>query len=115
MKGIKFLFDYVHLCYKYRKINSNHVGSCIDSPLWIKNKKATINPINKKDSKRFQYAVTVALNHDKIRKHSGRIKIKTFQKQIYFNIIYFPSEKDDQKKIEKISLTIALNVLYVKK
>ena len=28
-------------------------------PDWIKNKKATINPINKKDNKCFQYVVTV--------------------------------------------------------
>ena len=28
-------------------------GSYIDSPDWIKNKKATVNPINKKDNKRF--------------------------------------------------------------
>ena len=40
----------------------NRSGSYIDSPDWIKNKKATINTINKKDNKCFQYAVTVALN-----------------------------------------------------
>ena len=40
----------------------NRSGSYIDSPDWIKSKKATINTINKKDNKCFQYAVTVALN-----------------------------------------------------
>ena len=45
--------------------------SYIHSPDWIKNKKATINPINKKDSKCFQYAATVALNH-KRKKRSTR-------------------------------------------
>ena len=40
----------------------NRSVSYIDSPDWIKNKKATINTINKKDNKCFQYAVTVALN-----------------------------------------------------
>ena len=35
----------------------------IDSPDWIKNTRAKMNPINKKDNKRFKYAVTVALNH----------------------------------------------------
>ena len=45
MKGI---FDYVHLLYyKCHKINPNRSGSYIDSPDWIKNKKATINPINR--------------------------------------------------------------------
>ena len=45
MKGI---FDYVHLLYyKCHKINPNRSGSYIDSPDWLKNKKATINPINR--------------------------------------------------------------------
>ena len=41
MKGSELLFDYVHLLYyKYHKINLHHGGSYIDSPDWIKNKKA---------------------------------------------------------------------------
>ena len=32
-------------------INPNSGGSLIDSPDWIQTKKATINPINKKDNK----------------------------------------------------------------
>ena len=61
------------------KKNLNHGGSNIDSPDWIKNKKATINSINKKDNKCFQYTVTVALNYVEIGKHSERIiKIKPF-------------------------------------
>ena len=44
--------DYVNLLYyKYHKVNLNGGGSYIDSPDWIKNKKATINAINKKDNK----------------------------------------------------------------
>ena len=66
MKGSDFVLDYVHLLYfKCHKINLNRGGSYIDSPGWIKNKKATINPINKKH---FQYAVAVALNHKEIGK-----------------------------------------------
>ena len=62
MKGSEFAFDYVHLLYyKDHKINPDCGGSYIDSSDWIKNKKATINPINKRDNKCFQYTVTVAL------------------------------------------------------
>ena len=51
----------------------------MDSPDWIKNKRATINPINKKDNKCFQYIVTVTLNHEEIKKDVQRImKIKPF-------------------------------------
>ena len=55
IKGSEFLFYYAQLLYyKCREINLNHVGSNIDSPNWIKNKKATIiTPINKKDNKCF--------------------------------------------------------------
>ena len=49
MKDSEFVFDYVQLLYyKCYKINPNGGGSCMDSPDWIENKKATINPINKK-------------------------------------------------------------------
>ena len=71
MKDSDFVFDYVHLLYyKCHKINLIRGGSYIDFPDWIKSKKATINPINKKDNKCFQYAVTVALNHEEIVKKS---------------------------------------------
>ena len=54
MKGSEFVFNYVHsLYYKCHKINLNRGGSYIDSPDWIKSEGATINLINKKDSKRF--------------------------------------------------------------
>ena len=55
MKHREFVFDYVHLLYcKCQKINFSRSGSYIDSPDWIKNKKTTINPANKRDSKCFQ-------------------------------------------------------------
>ena len=50
MKGSGFVFNYVHLLnYKCHEINSNCGGSYIDSSDWIKNKKATENPTNKKN------------------------------------------------------------------
>ena len=53
-------------------------GSYIDSPDWIKDKKARINLTNKKHNKSFQYAVTVVLNHEEIGKYSERTrKIKS--------------------------------------
>ena len=49
MKASEFLFNYVHLLYyKCHKININRSGSYNDYADWIKSKKATINPINKK-------------------------------------------------------------------
>ena len=79
-QGGKFVIDYAQLLYcKYHKINPNCGGSYIDSPDWIKNKKAIINLNNKKGNKCFQYAVTVMLNHEDIGKNSERVtKVKPF-------------------------------------
>ena len=80
MKGREFVFTYVHLLYcKCYKINLNRDESYIDSPDCIKNKKATLNPINKKDNKCFQYALTFTLNQEEIGKYRERItKSKPF-------------------------------------
>ena len=65
MKGNDFVFDSVQLMYyTCHKVNFKRGVSYIDSPDWIKKKKATINPKNK-DDKCFQYAATVALNYGK--------------------------------------------------
>ena len=53
-------------------------GSYIDSPEWLKDKKATINPKNNDDNC-FQYRLTVALNHKQTKSNPERIsKIKPF-------------------------------------
>ena len=77
MKGSDFEFDGVNfLYYDFDKISINRGGSYIDSPKSLKDKKSTIYPI-KNDDKYFQYAVTLALNLDKIRKNPQKIsKIK---------------------------------------
>ena len=73
----KFVFENVELLhYKLHKISLNRGGSYVDSPEWLKNKKATINPKNN-DEKCFQYALTVALNYQNIKINPERItKIK---------------------------------------
>ena len=113
MKGSEFVFDYVHLMYhKCHKINLNHSGSYIDSPDQIKNRKATINPINKC----FQYVLIAVLNREEIKKDLQIItKIKPFINKYNWEEINFSSEKDDWKKFEKKYVIIALNVLYAKK
>ena len=60
MKGSEFIFDSVDaFYYDLNKISLSRGGSYINSPKWLKNKKATINPKNNYD-KCFQYALTVA-------------------------------------------------------
>ena len=95
------------------RISLNREGSYIDSPEWLKNKKATINPKNK-DDKCFQYALTVTLNYQSIKIHPERISsIKLFVDQYNWKEISFPSHKEDWKNFEMNKKSIALNILYV--
>ena len=79
MRGSDFAFDGVNLLYyDFNKISLNRGGSYTESPKWMKNKKSTINPKNN-DVMCFQYAVTLALNHDKInREHQSVSKIRPY-------------------------------------
>ena len=113
MRGSDFEFDGVNvLYYDFNKISLNAGESYTDSPKWLKDKKSTINPKNN-DHKCFQYAVTLALNLDKINKHPQRIpKIKPFIDQYNWKDIDFPSTSKDWRKLE-LNNEIALNILYV--
>ena len=61
------------LYYHLQKVGLKRAGSYIDSPEWLKNKKAIINP-NNNDDNRFQYTLTIALNHQNYEKPSKDIK-----------------------------------------
>ena len=113
MKGSDFVFDGVnYLYYDLNKISISRGGSYIDSPKWLKDKKSAINPKNN-DYKCFQYAVTLALNLDKINNHPERIsKIKPFIEEYNWKDIDFPSTSKDWKKFE-LNNEVALNILYV--
>ena len=102
------------LYYNFNKISLNRRGSYIDSPEWIKNKKATINSKNDNDNKCFQYALKITLNYQNIKKDSQRISnIKPFIDQYNWNEIDLLLQSKDWKKFESNNKSIALNILYV--
>ena len=109
MRGSDSILNSVQLLYcKCHKIN-------IDSPDWIKKKKTAINPKNE-DYKLFQYASTVALNHEEIKRHLQRIsKIKPFINKYNWNEIKYPSKIHDWKTFEKNNRSIALLILFILK
>ena len=113
MRGSDFEFDDINfLYYNFNKTSINKGGSYIYSPKWLKDKKSAINPKNI-DYKCFQYAVTLALNFDKINRDPQRIsKIKPFINQYNWKDIDFPSTIKDWKKFESNN-EVALNILYV--
>ena len=96
MKGSDFIFCSVQLMYyKCHKVHFNRGGSYIDSPDLIKKKKATNNPKNA-DDKRFQYAVAVTLNYEKIKWNpEGVSNIKPFINKYNWKGINYPSKIDD--------------------
>ena len=68
MIGSEFIFDSVDLMnYHLQKTSLKRARSYIDSPKWLENKKATINTKNNDDNC-FQYALTLALNYQDIKK-----------------------------------------------
>ena len=72
MRRSSFNFYSVNqLYYKCDKINFKRGSSYVDSPDWISNKKATINPKNN-DYRCFQYAATITLNHEKVNSYPKR-------------------------------------------
>ena len=99
--------------YHLRKVGLKRSESYIDFPEWLKNKRTTINPQNNDDNC-FQYALTVALNHQHIGNNPQRIpKIKPFIDQHNWNEIDFPSLSKDWKNFEQNKKAIALNILFV--
>ena len=96
MRDSDFAFDGANFrYYDFNKISISRGGSYIDSPKWLKDKKSSVNPKNN-DHKSFQYAVTLALNLDKINDHPERIsKIKPFIEEYNWKDIDFPSTNKD--------------------
>ena len=100
LKGIDFLFDYIHgLFHGFHRISPNCGGCYINSPKWLKNKKATINP--KINNKCFQNMVAFALNWKKIENIQKDVKDWTLYKPIYLKINKFSYRIKRSEKFEK--------------
>ena len=108
------------LYYHLQRISLNRNGSSnIDYPKCLKNKKATIK-LKNNDNNWFQYALTVALNYQNIKKKEKKkknpqriSKIKPFINQYNWNEVDFPSKQKDWRKFELNNKSIALNILFV--
>ena len=92
MQGSRYIFEHIDLLeYHLHKISLHRGGSYIICPKWFKNKGVTINPKNTKDKTCFQYAITVALNHQNIDRNPERIsKIKPIINNYNWKDIEFP-------------------------
>ena len=97
--GSNFSFESVELLqYSLHKIKLKRGGSYMDPLEWIRNKLATINPKNYDDNNFFQYAITVALNHQNIENHPERISnIESFIDKYNWEGINFSVHQKGQK------------------
>ena len=85
----------------------------IETPDWIKNKKSTINPVNK-DNKCFKYSIIISLYYKEIKNNAERIsKIKPFINNLNWETINFPPKEEDYRTFEMNNKPIALNILQV--
>ena len=101
MKGSEIVRHSIDLLYYHlQKGGLKRGGSYIDSPEWLKTKKATIN-LKNNDDNYFQYSLTVALNYKQIKIHPEKIsKVKPFTDQYNWKEIGFPSQSKDWKNFE---------------
>ena len=115
MKGSEFIFDSINLLhYHLQKASLKRIrSSYIDSPEWLKNEKAIINPKNNDDNC-FQYALIVALNYQNIKRNPQRISnIEPFINQYDWKGINFSSQKENWKKFKSSNKSIAFNILFL--
>ena len=112
--GSNFAFESVDLLSGHvYKTSLKRGKSYIKSSEWVLNKTAIINS-KSKDNNCFQYSITVALNHQNIENHLGRISnIKPFIDQYKWESVDFPAGITDWKKFERNNKTIALNILFI--
>ena len=99
------------LSYRLQKTSLKRGKSYIESREWLKNKRATINPKNNDDNC-FQYAITVALNHQNIQNNPERVS-NIEPNQYNWKGIDLPSHQRDWKKFEHNNKTSTLNILYL--
>ena len=99
----------------FNKIDLKRGESYIETPKWVKSKKATINPKNAHDVYCFMHATTIALYHKELGTYPEHItkKLIAYAEKFNWHEIDFPESYEDYAIFEKLNEDVALNVLYV--
>ena len=113
--GSNYSFNYVDMsAIHFHEVELKRCSSYIDSPTWIKNKGAKINPKNTKDNKCFQYAIITAIHNQFIGPHPDRIsKLRPYIDNYNWKDINFPPWQDDWRTFERNNKDVALNIYFV--
>ena len=113
VKGNDFVFESVDLLdYKLHRVRLKRGGSYINSPKWLENEKAIINPKNDDDDDEcLQWSIISALNHNDIMKKQFENifkKIKNKDKDFSLHNRYW-------ENFEHNNESITLNILFLSK
>ena len=113
--GSNYSFECVDLALvHFHNIKMKRGSWYIGSPERIKNKKATSNPKNLKDSNCFQYAIIAALHLHDIKNNPERItKRKPYISKYCWKDINVPAGSKEYKIFERNNKDIAFNILSV--
>ena len=101
-----FVYESVEECnIHFHKIDLRRGASFIDTPEWLKNKKA-VNPQNTNNAYSFMYSITIALFHEALGHNPGHISKKLIEYVYLYNWheIDFPASYDDYVLFEKLML-----------
>ena len=81
----------------FHKVDLQRGATYIPTADWIKNKKATINPNNTKDTYCFMYAITIALYHTELGSNPERISKRLIEHipKLNWHDIDFPASYND--------------------
>ena len=105
----KFNFGSVELMdYNLHRVRLRRCGSCIKSPEWLANKRATINPKNENDDECLRWSTIFALNYNEIAKK----EFENIFKKNQYEDKDFSSQQREWKNFEQTNESIALNVLF---
>ena len=99
----------------FHKVDLQRGASYINTPNWIKTKKATINPKNTNDVNCFMFAATITLYHKEFDINPERITKRLIEhvSKLNWYHIYFPASYKDYEVFEKLNKDITLKLLYV--
>ena len=109
------LDNIMHLYMNFHRLALTRGSSYTELPVWIKSKKAVINPQNK-DEECCKWAVIEALHHEDIKHHPERISLlRSYENQYNWKGLEFPVSIKKIDKFEKDNPGIAVSVLFSNK
>ena len=97
-EGSNFVFQSVEeSIIHFHKIDLRRGSSYIESPEWLKHKKATINPQNKNNIYCFMYEIAISLSHEALGKNHGCVskKLMEYANLFIWHEIEFTASYDD--------------------